>query len=55
MLIHSVMYISLKPNVNPLELSGNYIYHLIKQSVTLHFGHSDLWVLYNTQNKLIIS
>jgi hypothetical protein len=24
-------------NINPLKPSGNYMYHLLQQSVTLHF------------------
>jgi hypothetical protein len=34
--------------VNPLNMSGDYIYHVLYQLVTLHFY---LWVLYGSQCK----
>jgi hypothetical protein len=37
---------------NPLKLSGNYMNHLLKDSVTQHFACSVcLWVSYDSQNK----
>jgi hypothetical protein len=38
--------------INPLKPSGNCMYHLLKQSVTLHFAHRVyLCVFYNSHNK----
>jgi peptidyl-tRNA hydrolase len=39
-------------NINPLKTSGNYMYHLLVRSITLHFTHRVyVWVSYVSQNK----
>jgi hypothetical protein len=38
--------------LNFFRHSGNYTYHLVLQSITLHFAHrAYLWVSYDSQNK----
>jgi hypothetical protein len=38
--------------VNTSKLSGNYMYHVLQQPITLHFAHRMyLWVLYDCQSK----